>query len=223
MGAFSHEVGYAVLVLYVMLSFGIQTTMTVARHFRGAIPSLYRQPTLHGAGSLRGSAVAVTVNDMPNVNGGDESLCTGASVKVLAAVVSIITLASKITHRRWPTGMTTICLAILIAYALFSFAIPLSMSVAPWIRGGTPPLYLPPARRDMPGVLSRSAGSKSADFSSGVGAMSKTSGLGGAPIVAHGGFFGFSCGSMPALANTRHLRTSTFLCRCRGRASRRRV
>ena len=60
-------VGCAVLILYVMLSFGIQTTMTVARDFRGAIPSLYRQPTLHGIGSLRGSALAATVYDMPNV------------------------------------------------------------------------------------------------------------------------------------------------------------
>jgi len=144
--------GFAVLILYAMVSFGIQATMTVTPHLRGCVPSLYMQPTLHAIGGLRGSAVAVTENDMPKVDEGDESLCTFAFVEVLGVLVSIFALASTIPHRRSPTCMTTTCSAILIAYALFSFAMPSSMNTTPYVRGGIPTLYVQPALGDGGGL-----------------------------------------------------------------------
>ena len=52
---------------------------------------------------LRGRTVAVTENDMPKADVGDESSGTCAFVAVLAVVVPFIALAPKTPHRRSPT------------------------------------------------------------------------------------------------------------------------
>ena len=104
-GVFVEVLGLPVSIIALILKIPHHRSPTGMTTIRSAILFAY---ALFANGGLRGSADAVTVKGMTKVAERGEYLGRCALVEVLALLVSIIALVSKIPHRRSHTGMTTI-------------------------------------------------------------------------------------------------------------------
>ena len=133
----------AILIAYALFSFSAPPSTSATPHLRGGIASPYMQAALRHVSGVRGGAVA-EMADETKLDEETASSGTYTVAEVLAFSMSVMALAQKIPQSRSHSRMMITVSAILVAYALFCFSIPRTMSVTPHVRGAITSLYVQP-------------------------------------------------------------------------------